>query len=211
METNEFKSDLAKITNLAKTEQCSPEMLFRLFLNSLGVNTTTEHTSDTPKRVVSMYRELLEAQGSDEPNFDFTTFQTTSTNLIVQSNIRFHTLCSHHMLPFHGVAHIAYLPDQKICGLSKLPRTVEWFAHKLQVQEILTEEVADFLVAQLSPKGVAVVLSGRHMCMEMRGVKSPCATTTTSALRGEFLTDQSLRNEFFTLLNIGQFSATDNL
>lgn len=181
-----------------------PEELFEEFMRRFGVDVNDEHFVGTPERVVRMYKEVLAAQGQEKPNFKFTVFDAPETsNLIVQSNINFYSMCSHHCIPFFGKAHVAYLPNKKLCGLSKLTRTVKWFCQRLQVQEILSDQIADFLEEMLEPKGVAVIMKGRHLCMEMRGIKEPCAPTTTSALRGLFLEESKLKDEFFQILQLG--------
>ena len=120
--------------------------------------------------------------------------------LVLVRDISFQTLCMHHLLPFHGVAHVAYLPGDSIIGLSKLARVVEFFARDLQLQERMTVQIADWLEQELSPRGVGVVLSAEHMCMTIRGVRKPGARTVTSALRGSLRTDARTRQEFFSLV-----------
>jgi len=184
-------------------EGVTSEELFQEFMRRFGVDPSDEHFEGTPERVVRMYKEILAAQNQERPDFKFTVFDAPKTsNLIVQDNINFHSVCSHHLIPFFGVAHVAYLPDKKLCGLSKLTRTVKWFCQRLQVQEILSDQIADFLEEELKPKGVAVIMRGRHLCMEMRGIKEPCAHTTTSALRGLFLEESRLKDEFFQVLQL---------
>lgn len=153
---------------------------------------TREGLSDTPARVARMYAEFFH-----QPKFNFTTFDTDGYDeMIVESNIGFYSLCEHHMLPFVGTVAIGYVPDKKIAGLSKLARTVEHFARRLQVQERMTTQIADFLIEQLSPKGVGVIVRARHFCLEMRGVRKENVETTTSAVRGVFMSDEKARNEF---------------
>jgi GTP cyclohydrolase IA len=142
-----------------------------------------EHTRRTPERFVSMLQEL-----TTPTPFEFTVFDNTRgiDEMVILEGIRFYTLCAHHMVPFFGVAHIAYIPDARIAGLSKFPRAVRGLAKKLTVQEELTIEIADFLEEKLDPKGVAVVLKAEHLCMAMRGVQAPGVLTTTNAMRGVF-------------------------
>lgn len=178
---------------------------YRAFLHSLGVDVDQEHLEDTPIRVARMYEELLE--GEPEPNFKFTTFSAAkekSESLVVVREITFYSLCSHHMIPFFGTAHVAYLPGDKICGLSKIARTVRHFAARLQVQEFLSDQIADFLEEKLEPKGVGVILQARHLCMEMRGVRQPCASTVTSAMRGLFLSETTIKDEFLKLIELSK-------
>ena len=166
-------------------------------LDALGVDRRAEALRDTPRRVASTFAELLRP----EP-FRATTFPNDGgyDELVIVSDIAFSSLCEHHLLPFVGVAHIGYLPGDRIVGLSKLPRLVEHRARRLQVQERLTGEVADWLEETLRPRGVGVVMEATHMCMTLRGVRQPGALTTTSALRGRLREDPRTRQEFFELI-----------
>ena len=166
-------------------------------LDALGVDLTAEARGETPRRVASAFAELL----TPEP-FRATTFPNDGgyDELVVVSDIAFSSLCEHHLLPFVGVAHVAYLPGERIVGLSKLPRVVEHWARRPQVQERLTAEDADWLEDELRPRGVGVVLEATHMCMSLRGVRQPGATTTTSAVRGRLREDPRTRQEFFELI-----------
>jgi GTP cyclohydrolase IA len=165
-------------------------------LRSLGADLSDESLRRTPRRVAESYAELL----TPEP-FDLTTFPNDGgyDELVVARAIPFHSLCEHHMLPFIGVAHVGYLPGERILGLSKLARVVERFAKALQVQERLTKQVADWLEAELSPKGVGVVIEAEHLCMSLRGVQKAGATTATSALHGLVRDDARTRQEFLAL------------
>jgi GTP cyclohydrolase I len=179
------------------------EALFREFMQRCGAPVEDSHFVDTPKRVAKMYHELL--RGYKEPDFNFTTFpldEGAEPSLVVTTGITYYSLCSHHMVPFFGKCHIGYLPSDKLCGLSKLARTVQHLSAKLQVQERLTEEIADLLVEKLNPAAVAVVMSGEHLCMSMRGVKSPGHNTTTSAMRGKMLSETTLKDEFFKIVEL---------
>jgi GTP cyclohydrolase I len=166
-------------------------------LDALGLDRGTEALWDTPRRVASAFAELLRP----EP-FQATTFPNDGgyDELVIVSDIAFSSLCEHHLLPFVGVAHIGYLPADRIIGLSKLPRLVEHRARRPQVQERLTGEVADWLEETLRPRGVGVVMEATHMCMSLRGVRQPGALTTTSALRGRLREDPRTRQEFFELI-----------
>jgi GTP cyclohydrolase IA len=159
-----------------------------------------EHTADTPRRVAAAYAELL----TPRP-FNPTTFANDEgyDELVLARDIPFHSLCQHHMLPFKGVAHVGYLPGDRILGLSKLARVVELFARGLQVQERLTKQVADWLQEHLSPKGVGVVLEAEHLCMSLRGVQADGSRTVTSALHGLLRDDHRSRAEFFALAGVG--------
>ena len=177
------------------------EDLFREFMSRFIPDVEHEHFKDTPRRVIKMYEELL--KGYRETDFNLTTFKAPlDCNLVTIKDIDFYSLCSHHLCPFQGRAHISYLPNDKIAGLSKFARTVRHFAAKLQVQEILCEEVATFLQEELQPRALAVVMSASHTCMSMRGIKSPRSKTVTSAMRGLFITDPGLKQEFFTALKL---------
>src|SRR6185295_1286983 len=168
----------------------------RELLRALGADVDSEGLLETPRRVADAYAELL----TPRP-FRATTFPNDDgyDELIVARSIPFHSLCMHHLLPFHGVAHVGYLPSERILGLSKLGRVVEYFSRDLQIQERLTTQVADWLERELEPKGVAVVLEAEHMCMSLRGVQKLGAKTVTSALRGKVRDDARTRQEFLAL------------
>jgi GTP cyclohydrolase IA len=165
-------------------------------LAALGQDPTSEELAETPRRVAAGYAELL----TPAP-FTLTSFPNDDgyDELVLARAIPFSSLCQHHLLPFTGVAHVGYLPAGRILGLSKLARVVELFARRLQLQERLTTQVADWLQAQLAPKGVGVVLEAEHQCMTIRGVHAAGARTVTSALHGLLRSDQRLRQEFFAL------------
>jgi GTP cyclohydrolase IA len=165
-------------------------------LAALGQDPTSEELADTPRRVAASYAELL----TPAP-FTLTTFPNDEgyDELVLARAIPFSSLCQHHLLPFTGVAHVGYLPAGRILGLSKLARVVELFARRLQLQERLTVQVADWLQAQLEPKGVGVVLEAEHQCMTLRGVRAAGARTVTSALHGRLRTDPRSRQEFLAL------------
>lgn len=161
------------------------------------------HFKDTPKRFAKALVDLTTPH-----DFNFTTFPNGNAEgenkldqMVVVQDIEYWTLCAHHMLPFYGKAHIGYIPDKTVCGLSKLARTVVHFMRGLNIQEELTQDIHDFLDEHLSPKGVMVVLEGNHMCMGMRGVERPAAVTTTSAISGVFLDpNKGARGEFLRLV-----------
>lgn len=165
-------------------------------LAALGADLGSDGLRETPRRMVDAYVELLTPQP-----FRATTFANEEgyDELVLVKAIPFHSLCMHHMLPFHGVAHIGYLPAEKIVGLSKLARVVELFARDLQVQERLTTQIADWIQERLEPKGVGVVLEAEHLCMSLRGVQKFGATTVTSALLGQVRDDPRTRQEFLAL------------
>ena len=177
------------------------ERAIRDLLLALGQDPDAEHLRDTPRRVASAYAEMLTPQP-----FTFTTFPNDEgyDELVLARDIPFESICEHHLLPFGGVAHVGYLPDRRIVGLSKLARMVERFARRLQVQERLTQQVADSLDEHLHPKGVAVVLEAEHQCMSMRGVRAYGSRTVTSALHGVLRDDAATRQEFFALTGIAR-------
>jgi GTP cyclohydrolase I len=168
-------------------------------LVALGQDAGDEHSADTPRRVAAAYAELLTPR-----SFSLTTFPNDEgyDELVLARDIPFHTLCQHHLLPITGVAHVGYLPGDRILGLSKLARVVELFARGLQVQERLTKQVADWLNDQLAPKGVGVVVEAEHMCMSLRGVQARGSRTVTSALHGLLREDFRSRAEFFALAGV---------
>ncbi len=167
-------------------------------LRALGTDLDVPGVRDTPRRMAAAYAELLTPQP-----FNLTTFPNDEgyDELVLVREIPFQSLCMHHMLPFYGVAHVAYLPDERILGLSKLARVVELFAHDLQLQERLTSQIAGYLQAKLQPKGVGVVLVAEHLCMTLRGVQKAGAVTVTSTLHGLLRDDPRTRDEFLTLVH----------
>jgi GTP cyclohydrolase I len=168
-------------------------------LVALGRDPSSEHLADTPRRVAHAYAELLSPR-----EFNLTTFPNDEgyDELVLAKSIPVQSLCQHHLLPFHGIAHIGYLPGDRILGLSKLARVVELFARDLQVQERLTKQVADWLQQHLAPKGVGVVIEAEHLCMSLRGVRAAGSRTVTSALHGLLRDDARSRQEFFALTGI---------
>ena len=169
------------------------EVAVAQLLEALGRDVTAPHLSDTPRRVAESFIEML-----TPGEFSLTTFpdESGSDGLVLVTDIPFHSLCAHHLLPFRGVAHIGYLPGDRIVGLSKLARALDYFARDLQVQERLTTQVADWLDDRLAPRGVGVVLEAEHLCMSLRGVRASGSRTVTTALRGELRDDPEARREF---------------
>mgnify|MGYP000887831592 FL=1 len=166
-------------------------------LKILGENPNREGLKDTPKRVMKFYREFL----NPEP-FNFTTFDgELYDEMIIQKDIPFFSLCEHHLAPFFGTATVAYIPDNKIVGLSKLARTVELYARRFQNQERITKQIAERLQEELNPLGVAVTLKARHFCMEMRGIKTHDVHTVTTKLLGAFRDKPEARAEFLSIAN----------
>jgi len=174
----------------------SPEWHFQQILKQLGENTSREGLIETPKRYIKFMREFLEPK-----EFNFTSFDAEGTDeMIIQSNIPFYSLCEHHTAPFFGFANVAYIPNKKIVGLSKLARTVDLYANRFQNQERITTQIAERLQNELNPKGVAVTLKAQHLCMCMRGVKKHDTWTQTSKMLGVFKDDLNCRNEFLSLI-----------
>src|SRR5690606_31773222 len=175
----------------------------RQILTLVGENPDRDGLVRTPHRVAKMYDELLEGyeQTLEEVvNDAYFDVEYGDGEMVVVKDIEYNSLCEHHMLPFVGKAHIAYIPGDKVIGLSKLPRIVDMFAHRLQVQERMTNEIADAIVEALDPAGVMVVVEGQHMCGSIRGVKKHDASMVTTARRGEFRTSRDLRDEFYRLI-----------
>jgi GTP cyclohydrolase I len=173
----------------------------RQMIELLGLDFTDPNLVETPERVAKMYVEMFHglSEGA-EPKVTFFPNDERYTAMVMEKDIPFYSMCSHHFVPFYGHAHVAYIPNDKICGLSKMPRIVEFYAHRPQLQERLTEQIAGFLAEKLNPQGVMVVVEARHLCVEMRGVKKPGALTVTSAIRGIFF-NRPVREEFLDLLN----------
>ena len=173
-----------------------------LILEGIGEDKTREGLLETPDRVARMYEEIfagLEMQASAPLS---RVFKAEDTDIIVEKDITFYSMCEHHLLPFYGKAHIAYIPNGKVAGLSKLARTVEIFAKRPQLQERMTVQIADALMENLNAKGVMVILSAEHMCMTMRGVKKPGSRTITSASRGVFTDNPELKKTFMDMVNL---------
>jgi GTP cyclohydrolase I len=178
------------------------EEAVKTVLTELGEDPDREGLVKTPYRVAKALRFLTEGYTQDPQEIlNQALFTTSNDEMVLVRDIEFYSMCEHHMLPIIGRAHVAYIPDGKVVGLSKIPRIVNVFARRLQIQEQMTEQIADAIEETIHPKGVAVVLHARHMCMEMRGVEKINSTTVSSALRGLFKSDQRTRNEFYNLIN----------
>ncbi len=171
-------------------------------LELIGEDPNREGLLKTPSRVAKALQFLTEGYHQDPKEIlNQALFSTSNDEMVLVRDIEFYSMCEHHMLPIIGRAHVAYIPDGKVVGLSKIPRIVNVFARRLQIQEQMTEQIADAISETIKPKGVAVVLHARHMCMEMRGVEKINSTTVSSALRGLFKRDERTRNEFYNLIN----------
>lgn len=171
----------------------------RLILEGIGEDPEREGLLETPNRIARMYEEIFAGMEQDASEPLSKTFSIDNSGMVIEKDITFYSMCEHHFMPFYGKAHVAYIPDGKVVGLSKLARTVEVYAKRPQIQEKLTAQIADALMECLKPKGVIVMLEAEHMCMTMRGVKKPGSKTVTSVMRGVFEEDESLSNRFFQM------------
>ncbi len=176
------------------------EEAIRLLLEGIGEDADREGLRETPGRVARMYEELLAGMEADAGAHLSKTFGADNNEMVIEKDITFYSTCEHHLMPFFGKVHIAYIPDGQVVGLSKLARTVEVFAARLQIQERMTVQIADAIMDSLKPKGVIVMAQAEHMCMTMRGVKKPGSQTVTIAARGEFERDEKLKDRFLMLV-----------
>jgi GTP cyclohydrolase I len=177
------------------------EAAIRKILQEIGENPDRQGLVDTPKRIEKMYLELTRGYREDpEKLINSALFDVDYDEMVVVTHIDFYSLCEHHMLPFFGVAHVGYIPKGKVVGLSKIPRIVDMYARRLQVQERMTAQIANVLNDQLKPDGVGVVIEGYHMCMSMRGVQKEKAKMITSTLLGSYRNDPATRTEFLELI-----------
>lgn len=189
-----------------KERKLAIENAVRQTLKNIGENPDREGLRRTPDRVARMYDELTEGYHVDPVKLiNEALFTVEYSDMVIVKDIDFSSLCEHHMLPFLGKAHVAYIPKGKVVGLSKIPRIVEMFARRLQVQERMTQQIADFINEVLQPHGVAVVIEGTHMCMMMRGIKKANASMVTSAVLGAFKDDHKTRSEFMQHIGRGRF------
>lgn len=172
----------------------------KLILEGIGEDPKREGLAETPDRIARMYEEIFSGMNSDAREILSKRFKVDSSEMVLEKDIVFYSTCEHHLMPFFGKAHIAYIPNGEVVGISKLARTVEVYAKRPQIQEQLTSQVADAIMENLNPKGVMVVIEAEHMCMTMRGVKKPGSKTVTIATRGEFSENESLQNTFFNML-----------
>lgn len=172
----------------------------KLIIEGIGEDLSREGLIETPDRIARMYQEIFSGLNSDPDEILSKTFSINRDDLVIEKDITFYSMCEHHFLPFYGQAHIAYIPNGKVAGLSKLARTVELFSKKPQLQERLTDEIANAIESCLNAKGVMVVIEAEHLCMNMRGVKKPGTKTVTTSFRGEFCENLNLRHEVYTLL-----------
>ena len=181
-------------------EQKKIEQAVRLLLEGIGEDINREGLADTPNRVARMYEEIYKGMEEDASVHLSKTFSVDSNEIVVEKDITFYSICEHHLMPFYGKAHIAYLPDGRVVGLSKLARTVEVYARRLQIQEQMTTQVAEAIMEYLQPQGVMVMVEAEHMCMTMRGVAKPGSRTVTMAARGCFQENPQLQQYFFEMI-----------
>lgn len=181
-------------------DQKKIEQAVRLFLEGIGEDVEREGLKETPSRIARMCAEIYGGMEENAEKHLSKTFTSGSSDMVIEKDITFYSMCEHHILPFYGKAHIAYIPDGKVVGLSKLARTVEVFARRLQIQEQLTGQIADALMKYMKPKGAVVMIEAEHMCMTMRGIRKPGSQTVTIARRGVFESDLDLEERFFRML-----------
>jgi GTP cyclohydrolase IA len=179
------------------------ETAVREILLAIGEDPNREGIKATPERVARMYCELMAGMDEEPREHVKSVFTEKYNEIVLLRDIPFYSICEHHLMPFIGLAHVAYLPDGKVLGVSKLARIVDCFARRLQVQERLTNQIAEFIMKSLKPKGVAVVLEASHSCMTIRGIKKPGSVMVTSAIRGIFMRDPRSRSEVLGLMHSG--------
>lgn len=183
------------MVDLKKVEQA-----VRLLLEGIGEDVDREGLKDTPNRIARMYEEIYKGMDEDAAGHLSKTFTVESNEIVLVKDITFYSICEHHLMPFYGKVHIAYLPDGKVVGLSKLARTVEVYAKRPQIQEQMTTQIADAIMEHLKPQGVMVMAEAEHMCMTMRGVEKPGSQTVTMAVRGCFHEKPQLQQYFFEMV-----------
>lgn len=176
----------------------------KLILEGIGEDVNREGLVDTPDRIARMYEEIFAGMNEDAGIHLSKTFAADTTEMVIEKDISFYSMCEHHLVPFYGKAHIAYVPKGRVVGLSKLARTVECFAKRPQLQERMTTQIADALMEHLDAEGVMVIVEAEHMCMTMRGVKKPGSSTVTLASRGVFETNDKLSSTFISMTGVGR-------
>jgi len=193
------KNNLKSVSDLflGPIDQDSINKAVETLLSSIGEDPNRQGLQGTPDRIARMYTEIFDGYRTDPDKLiNDALFDVSYNEMVIVKDIAYTSMCEHHMLPFFGRAHVAYIPDGKVIGLSKIPRIVDMFSHRLQLQEKLTSQIADFLETALEPLGVAVVVEGLHLCSMMRGVKKASARMVTSAMRRNFLENRRTRSEF---------------
>lgn len=173
----------------------------KLLLEGIGENPSREGLADTPDRVARMYEEIYGGMEETAKEHLSKVFTSDNSGIVLERDIPFYSTCEHHLMPFYGKAHVAYLPQGKVVGLSKLARTVEVYARRLQIQEQLTGQIADAIMEHLGPRGALVILEAEHMCMTMRGVRKPGSKTVTMAVRGAF-EDTAMQEQVYHMLRL---------
>lgn len=197
------KASLSEPNPIIQNQKEIKDLVHKL-LGYIGEDVEREGLIDTPKRVAKMFNELLAGyfkNVKDVVNNAIFTMEYPNDEMVFVESIEYNSMCEHHMLPFTGVAHVAYIPRDKVIGLSKIPRIVDMFSKRLQIQERLTNQVADALADILDAKGVAVIFEGVHMCASIRGVKKHNLNMKTTAFRGEFINNRDLKAEFYDMIN----------
>lgn len=174
-----------------------------LLLEGIGEDVTREGLIDTPDRIARMYEDIFAGMDQNSEEHLKKVFKADHNEIVLEKDIVFYSMCEHHLMPFYGKAHVAYIPNGKVVGLSKLARTVEVYAKRLQIQEQMGAQIADALMDELHAKGAMVMLEAEHMCMTMRGVKKPGSKTVTVVTRGEFKDNEKLQNSFYHMLREG--------
>lgn len=177
------------------------EQAIRLLLEGIGEDITREGLIDTPDRIARMCEEIYGGLDQEADPHLLKQFPVENNEIVLEKDITFYSMCEHHLMPFYGKAHVAYIPDGKVVGLSKLARTVEVYARRLQIQERMTAQIADDIMKYLAPQGVMVMLEAEHMCMTMRGIKKPGSQTITMVTRGVFAENKELQDRFLQLVN----------
>jgi len=176
------------------------ETAIRLLLEGIGEDPDREGLVETPSRIARMFEEIYGGMDEDARDHLAKQFTVENNEMVVEKDITFYSTCEHHLLPFYGKAHIAYIPNGKVVGLSKLARTVDVYARRAQIQERMTAEIADALVESLNPKGIMVMVEAEHMCMTMRGIRKPGSQTMTTVVRGAFKEDPELQRAFMQMV-----------
>ena len=180
-------------------DQKKVQEAIKLLLEGIGEDTDREGLKETPERIGRMYEEICGGMDQDAGEHLSKVFSVDNNEMVLEKDITFYSMCEHHLMPFYGKAHVAYIPDGKVVGLSKLARTVEVYARRLQIQERMTAQIADDIMKYLTPQGVMVMLEAEHMCMTMRGIKKPGSQTVTMVTRGVFAENKELQDRFLQL------------
>ena len=181
-------------------DQKKVQEAIKLLLEGIGEDTDREGLKETPERIGRMYEEICGGMDQDAGEHLSKVFSVDNNEMVLEKDITFYSMCEHHLMPFYGKAHIAYIPNGRVTGLSKLARTVDVYARRPQIQERLTVQIADALERALNPRGVMVMLEAEHTCMTMRGIKKPGSKTITTVTRGDFRTDRGLQKQFLSMV-----------